>query len=571
MSVDATVNADSTIHVVENRTVNFSGDYHRLYWNFNTYNSTSGISSSYVINSVSIDGTAIPLVPFQSAWADDSSWPSNTCYSIDATGKKDTYSVYVYSPSFNTKRTVTIDYTLSGSVTRWADCGELYWQFIGGSWGAKTDTVSAKITLPMPAGQTVSVGDQLRAWGHGPLSGVVTPNSDGTVTYSVENLAKNTFVEARIVFPGSWLSQTAPSTTSSLDKILSEESANAQKANAKRAKARTKLIMPWIIGLVIIVICVVLLLLFGKEHKAGFKEKYYRETPRPDLPIAVIGRLMRDNKELPDNLTATLMSLSQRGYLTLGKAGNSYTLTRDRERCATLTEPLETQAVKLFFETCGNGADTASFDQFSQYAKSSSLIFRQAYKEWQKTLNGKMKELGFFEKTGGILKKAMNGSAGILFFVALLGALDANLSYVFAYSITAIVLLIIARKMNRFSREAVELHAQCDALKNWFADFTILDERLPTDVAVWGQYLIYAFAFGVAAKVMASLRVAMPGVYDDPTFRHHYYYWYAPATAGAVSPADAFSSTVSTAVSASSSSSGAGGGFSGGGGGGGAS
>ena len=67
VSIDAAVNVDGTIHVVEKRTVDFSGSYHRLYWNLNTYNSQSGIESSYVVNGVSLDGAAITQVTFQSA------------------------------------------------------------------------------------------------------------------------------------------------------------------------------------------------------------------------------------------------------------------------------------------------------------------------------------------------------------------------------------------------------------------------------------------------------------------------------------------------------------------------
>ena len=38
--------------------------------------------------------------------------------------------------------------------------------------------------------------------------------------------------------------------------------------------------------------------------------------------------------------------------------------------------------------------------------------------------------------------------------------------------------------MPRRSRDAVEIHARCEALKKWFEDFTALDKAVPTDAKV---------------------------------------------------------------------------------------
>ena len=69
-----------------------------------------------------------------------------------------------------------------------------------------------------------------------------------------------------------------------------------------------------------------------------------------------------------------------------------------------------------------------------------------------------------------------------------------------------VVLAVLSKFMQRRSREAVEIHAKCVGLRNWLKDFSALDERLPTDVKVWGEMMVYAYVFGVAEEAMKRFR-----------------------------------------------------------------
>ena len=63
------------------------------------------------------------------------------------------------------------------------DVGELYWQAIGRGGTCPTRAVAVRIEPPAELTK-----EQVRAWAHGPLTGVVAIDDDGVVTLDVDNL-----------------------------------------------------------------------------------------------------------------------------------------------------------------------------------------------------------------------------------------------------------------------------------------------------------------------------------------------------------------------------------------------
>ena len=110
-----------------------------------------------------------------------------------------------------------------------------------------------------------------------------------------------------------------------------------------------------------------------------------------------------------------------------------------------------------------------------------------------------------------------------------------------------------------------EIGMQMGGLRNFFKDFTSMNEKRPIEVKMWREYLIYAQLMGMAKKVAKDFKKLYPELETDPNYMNTY---------SAVDRAIYFSnSSVSAAQSAhaaaASSYSGGGGGFSSGGGGGG--
>lgn len=140
--------------------------------------------------------------------------------------------------------------------------------------------------------------------------------------------------------------------------------------------------------------------------------------------------------------------------------------------------------------------------------------------------------------------------------------------------------------MTRRTQLGADDYARSVALRKWLKDFSALGERPTLDVKVWGEFMVYAYIFGVAKEVMKELRDMFPEMFAEGdammTANSGYvpwYMWYAPMDTTGTPFSEVFDSTISNTMSTAqaaisaasggfSSGGGFGGGFSGGGGGG---
>ena len=201
-TINATVQPNGDLHVVEQRTFDFSGTFTAVWWNFDSLPSGSDIK----INSVGMGSSAkslseFPSVPFQLDWR-ESGGPGGDAYSFD----KPKNTVYVFFSVEDEVDVVQLDYTVTKAAQAYSDVGELYWQFVGSGWAEDSSDVTMTLNLPVASGAKITVGENVRAWGHGPLDATVAINDDGTVSYSVPHVNAGSYAEARVVFPVEWLS-----------------------------------------------------------------------------------------------------------------------------------------------------------------------------------------------------------------------------------------------------------------------------------------------------------------------------------------------------------------------------
>ncbi len=127
--------------------------------------------------------------------------------------------------------------------------------------------------------------------------------------------------------------------------------------------------------------------------------------------------------------------------------------------------------------------------------------------------------------------------------------------------------------LKRRSRAGSQEYERWKAFERYLKDFSIMGERVPTEIALWERYLVYAIPLGVADEVMRQLPVYLPPE-QQRALAHSYGVGYVggAATAGGgdfASFMSSFTNSFSTAISTSTSATGGGGGFSSGGGGGG--
>ena len=595
VTIDAVLAADGTLTVTEDRTFNFDGHANGVYWK---------------IPKGTYEGREIAPVVESCGVAEDGQYErfSDSLSGDDHTYELTEYSRYtqvkLYNQADDEPVTFRVVYKLPQLATAWADTGELYWKFVSDGWDEPTDNVTCTIHLPVPSGQTVKAGDNVRAWGHGTLDGNVS--FDGSdVVFTVPRVGTADYAEARVTFPMSWLTS-ARSSENRLDAILAEEQQWADEANARREAVRAEQTG---LGVVFCAVgagaCAIVWRAwrrYKESHRPLFQDEYFRDVPSADHP-AVLGALYHGGSVGTEEFTATLMHVSDQGAVELnhveypgsfGRTKEDYQLVRVPSKAETLTSPIDRDLMRMLFERVapktkssrdlhGDGHVTLLFSEMKRVAKKHPERYMDAYDDWKGAAEGEAIERGFFTDDSrggrGWLVLAIVACA-LALCIGLAGAIEleppAWVWLMLLLPVAGLVAAIVTlAHMKALSREAIELRAQLEALRRWLKDFTRLKEAVPNDVVLWNRLLVMAVVLGVADEVIQQLQVAMPELLADPDFMPTYV-WVSghgsmdsPSAAFASAAAASYqASSAAIAASNNSSGGGGGGGFSGGGGGG---
>lgn len=449
-----------------------------------------------------------------------------------------------------------------------------------------------EIQLPLPAGEQALPAENVFAWGHGPLWGTVAMQNDGVVVYDIPRLSAGEYAEARIIFPAEWMGAVDESIVRNYDKaplIKQQEADWAQQAQEQQFFAIMLLVVPAVISGVLIIVALILFFRYGKEYEPAFKEEYWRDAPSPDDHPVVISRLWNSNATRQEDFTIALMSLVSRGALLINKGSypsennqgvmvEDYYITQVPNVLATLTNPIDIQTVDILFGQIGKGASSIWFKSIELYGKKNPRSFVSMMDGWQKLLTQQTEKRGFFEQKSEKLSSYVVGFSVFFAFAAVVVCFILENYLPLAVVIpSAIIGIILGLLTSRKSPEAANILAKSKALKKWLTDFSLLNERPPTDVKVWGEFMVYATIFGVAQQVMRDLRTKVPELFREDDNSGSNVAWWAMHDSvnvsygsGGSSISESFNRSVSnTTKSAQAVISAASGGSSGGGGGGG--
>lgn len=610
MQANVTTNGD--LEVTEQRIFDFSGSFTAVWWNFGELPANAELKFNEIsITRVDKEGNPIgdtevlSRAAFQTGWREEGG-PGYDAYSVDEVNR----TVYAFFDANNERLQVNLDYKVVNGVNAWKDVGELYWKYNLAFWEEPSENVTLEISLPIPEGTEVALEENVFAWGHGPYDGHMTLTDDNKILYEVPHVNSGQFAEARVTFPVEWLSDFEPPSSieetrldiSRMSTVLKEEQTWADEANRERVLSLMYLIVCAVISIILILGAIVAYFKYGKEYQPDFTEEYWRDIPSPEDHPTVIARLWRWNRESTDDFTTALMYLSHLGAIQINKGSyekpgvfgsqviDDYYMTRIPSGVAKLTNPIDLKTIEFLFDKIGKGADSLWFGSIKKYGEDNPEEFVEGMKEWQGVLTAETNKRDFFEFKSQKIQMLLVVIA-VLYVIAgvLVVLFQENFIPLFFVVPVSIALFGIAAYMPRRSPEGNNIDAKAKALKNWLRDFSSLDERPPTEVKVWGEFMVYAFIFGIAKQVIADLQMKVPEVLkqDSGSMMESSYapwwFWYSAshsATGDIVSSAgDMFhtsiTNTMNTAQAAISAASGdfssgggGGGGFSGGGGGG---
>lgn len=587
VNINATVDANGALTVVEQRTFDFDGSFNGVYWDIPRATNQQGTASGVQVLSVRdlTDGAA-----FENAGAPGSARKGDANKYTTETKQSDAGSVLeimLYKPQEDAQATYEITYRLTGAVMAWADTAELYWQFVGPEWQEPSADVTLTVTLPQAGSFTV--GDDLRAWGHGPYNATVSlDNSAAQVTYQVPRVAPGEFAEARIAFPVSWVPGLAASGEKRLDTILSEEQVWADRANADRERARTAQAAATVaqVALPAVFLAVVAALKLTRKKPQVAHLDYFRDVPSDDHP-AVIAAFTHDGAVGNEAFIATLMKLTDDRVVSISQDRREQrrllgTKTVEEYRIrledpGRATDPIDRAALKLYFGEALEAGAELGFKDMQSGAKRGKKTYRALHEDFCAEVSGALEARNLVVSTGTAAATAGVITAVVLGLAALFMMMELETSPI---ALAAAVVLCVAGAaisctFKRLTPEGAELQERCQALKRWLQDFTRLGEAVPSDLILWNKLLVLAVALGVSEEVLRRLADAVPPEQRQDVYGGYYYpiYWWCYPHYGMRSPVhemnEVYTLTVSQiSASANSSGAGLGGGFSGGGGGG---
>jgi len=573
MNVVADIQRDGSMHVVENLEYYFNGEGHGIYRSLGT----SGSEGIDIIKVSTADSQGEVL------FTRNDSGQEGT-YQLFQEG--DNITLKIFKNTTDGGRVFRIEYIVKGAAKRYTDTGELYWKFMGTETGVEIGRFDVTVNVP---DESFKQGD-IRAWGHGPLEGSLEVYANSAV-FTVDSLPPNTMVEARLLFPKSYLSQAQEINAERVDTVLAEEERWADEANAIRMRARILLSLAATLILSELVLALYLYFRYDKEYKPKFEGEYYRELPG-DYSPAEMSSLMTFGRVSPNDVTATVMDLVRRKKLVVDEI--NYTEDRfllpDKDVESILIRKAEgydesglkeheIRLVSWLIDDMGDGKEVilSQLEKSIKGDKSTAMLYKSGYDLFVDSAKDAAQMRGFFEEgmSGARIGAILLGIAGVFGGAGLIAMLTA-VGLGVALIVTSIGLVLYSALIKRRTRYGAEQYGMWKAFKRFLMHFSQLDKAQLPSIVMWEHYLVYAISLGVAAEVINALKI----IYPPEAFEAAGLTYLGHSYGRSMSPVTSFdtitnsiSSSTSKALSAAtsqlSSSSGGGGGFSGGGGGGG--
>lgn len=481
----------------------------------------------------------------------------------------------VHQPVEDAELTVRYQYRLPQLITNYNDIAEFNHRIIGAGWDEPLYDIDITVTLP----EAVAAGE-LQAWAHGDQSGLINVLDDNqTVTLSLNRNPSNQFVEAHIIFP--------TTVTASNPNVVNEDRYNAIITLEERlaSEKQEELVMFFVLALVLGLTGPLFVLLVFSWLRKKNKEANPQPAIVPELlyevpeslPPAIVMHAVFKKYPTSEDVSATLMNLIRKGYLSIEAIDNNYgeedfRVTKIKEPDDTLLKH-ETRLIKWFIDVVGNGEELLLSEiEAINDNKKRAKRFNNEWVSWQSDVV--MDSRPFIEKyQAPHANKAMGMVilamvvANLFFIGSILIILMTDVSsWLIALAISGILfsttLLIYHTKHPPLTTEGDRARKEWRAFENMLKQVGDFDMTDIASLDIWDNYLIYAIAFGLAETVVDQMRLDYGADELEDSYIGGFYY-YHPLYLGHMNQSINKGITSSTPAS-SSSSGGSGGSFSGG-------
>lgn len=533
------VDSNGLVHVKEDYTYTFNGEYNGVYrtipLSMNQYLENLTVTTDGAYNTVNI------------THGDIGNYHAK---------------VYLYSDAAKTQKikdtTVVVHYNYDYvNVTKlYNDVGELQFKVWGNDWDRSPKEFNAYVTFPSSNG--------VEYWINPMFNGASSSWNGNTLNIHSNNINPEQYLEVRAVIPLSEFNNATYAKhidENGYDQIVKVQEDYANKLNTENTAF---LVLP-IILFVSLVYPVVVYKKYGGSPKTTYTGEYEREIPTKDSPMFVNAMFStKSDVGTMDNngIQAAIMEMIDKNIIQLEKDDDDFKLIlpkwasfKDQVADKSLTK-LQKDVIFLLYY----GAEDNVVDMKKMKDKLSNQYTAESF---NKTLDETKKEYvnenvdpvlsKYFDNKASSLIRLYCGIAAVcaaILFVAtwFFPTIDIpNVTISFWGSLAFIIIAFILYLMpnestGRWTQEGVDEFSKWKAFERFIKDFSLIKEHPPESVAIWNEYLIYATALGDAKAVIKAMDAIGP-VPESSSAYDVYYYGYHDGPA-------MFSSIISTSSSA---------------------
>lgn len=541
LDFDARLNEDGSMDVVETWDINVS-ETNTLYKTFNKDSSKYSSLTNFSVKEIT--GGMNKNFARSNTW--EYHLPKD--YYFGGTNNEGKYEIsWGVSINSSSRKQYKISYTVNDAVHKYADCAELYWQFVGSDFEVSADSITGTITLPT----NVASKEDIRVWGHTKyLNGEINVTKLDTVEFTVNNYQSGNYVEARLAMPTYLFGEAQiKSNTNKLDSIIAEETKWANEANARRDR-RNKNFKLLILATILVNTSIGIM--FSKKIKKNkqFLEKnpnilpeqqleYYRELPdKEETPLEAVFILKTGYKQscLPNVFSATILNFALKGYIRIEQEGKTIKILLNKIKTDELTGD-EKKVLEILRAASNNNELTMA--ELEKYIKNYPSKLMNLNSTFEKVSKTQASEKGKFD-TNRFNKQIVYAEKNVGYiFILIIIIIASILTIGYAYKnvqgmlitctiislaffivVTIINLILnikITTSFNGFTQKGINEQEQWKAFKKYMEDFSYLNEKEVPELVLWEKYLVYATAFGIAGKVLKQLKVKYPELNNQDT------------------------------------------------------
>ena len=514
VSKDINVLDDATVVISEDVSYHITGDINGLYREF----PISGLQS---ISDVKVETPGY----------------YNT---VEVTNSSDkvTIKVWLYKDEAKTQKisspedvNARFNYHYNKALKVYNDIAELQYMSWGDGWDTSVDNLETNIHIPGSSSNT-------QFWNN-PSSVVKSSQWNGdTLVTKYSKLDAKLHVEQRIIMPKEYIKSTDNADVIAKDaksQIISDQEHYAfiQSISDNFAYISS------IITVILMIIPAFIYTRYARGSSSLYKNSIQTQIPTDHSPLFVNILLDGVVGEVNVNAySATLLDLIERGYFTIINSNEEDIVVKASSKNTDLLKQYELDVydyVNKFVKDDGN----ISFRDISTYYGA----FDSFMSAWVIDTSHEVTSLDvrrYFDDRGHTY--SIFFSAIAIFASVILLYLTCSVFKYGAFNMVAIILSILLiieavlfivisnRHMGKWTTEGREFYDKWTNFKKYLKDHSLIMEKPPESVQVWGKFLVYATALGCAEEVTKNMKeyfkannIHETDLYDSPIVGLYYY------------------------------------------------